>query len=244
MARSYVVKKGDTLARIAKTQLGDAKLFQEIADLNGLRDPSRIAVGQRLEIPTRRELAPPPPPAPPRPAPAAPAAPPARPSLPGLQPPHGLPAVLAEFGDIYARLREDGTLDPRWETEQLARAPLPFPIPLSWDMSKQVRNVYCHRKLVPILPAVFADIGRRGLTGKVRSFGGCFNFRAKRSGSKLSTHAWGIAIDLNPETNGMGQDGDMPPGIVAAIKSAGFFWGGDWPGRNKDPMHFQFCRGY
>ena len=232
MARSYVVKRGDTLARIAKNELGDARLYQQIADLNGLRDPSRIAVGQRLEIPTRRELAPPPPP------PAAPRA------AAGLQPPHGLNAVLAEFGDIYARLREDGTLDPRWETEQLGRAPLPFPISLSWDMSKQVRNVYCHKKLVPILPAVFADIERRGLRDKVRSFGGCFNFRSKRSGSKLSTHAWGIAIDLNPETNGMGQDGDIAPGIVAAFKSAGFFWGGDWPGRNKDPMHFQFCRGY
>jgi LysM repeat protein len=232
MARSYVVKRGDTLARIAKNELGDARLYQQIADLNGLRDPGRIAVGQRLEIPTRRELAPPPPP------PVAPRA------AAGLQPPHGLNAVLAEFGDIYARLREDGTLDPRWETEQLGRAPLPFPISLSWDMSKQVRNVYCHRKLVPILPSVFADIERRGLRNKVRSFGGCFNFRSKRSGSKLSTHAWGIAIDLNPETNGMGQDGDIAPGIVAAFKNAGFFWGGDWPGRNKDPMHFQFCRGY
>ena len=190
MARSYVVRKGDTLAKIAKAQLGDAKLWQQIADLNGLRDPGRIAVGQRLEIPTRRELEPPPPP-PPLPAAAA---------APALLPPHGLPAVLAEFGDIYARLREDGTLDPRWETEQLARA--------------------------------------------VRSFGGCFNFRAKRSGSKLSTHAWGIAIDLNPETNAMGGRGDMDLGIVAAFKSAGFVWGGDWAGKNKDPMHFQFCSGY
>jgi LysM repeat protein len=232
MARSYVVRKGDTLAKIAKAQLGDARLWQQIADLNGLRDPGRIAVGQRLEIPTRRELEPPPPP-----LPAAAAA-------PALLPPHGLPAVLAEFGDIYARLREDGTLDPRWETEQLARAPLPFPIALSWDMTKQVSNLYCHRKLVPLFPAVFADIDRRGLRGKVRSFGGCFNFRAKRSGSKLSTHAWGIAIDLNPETNAMGGRGDMDLGIVAAFKSAGFVWGGDWAGKNKDPMHFQFCSGY
>src|SRR5262245_51650414 len=105
MARIYVVKRGDTLAKIAKAQLGDAALFQTIADLNGLRDPSRISVGQRLEIPTRRELAPPPPPPPP------PAAPRAAPLAPTLQPPHGLPAILAEFGDIYARLREDGTLD-------------------------------------------------------------------------------------------------------------------------------------
>jgi LysM repeat protein len=233
MARSYVVRRGDTLARIAKAQLGDAKLYREIADLNGLRDPGRIAVGQRLEIPTRRELAPPP-----RAALAAPA------SLPPLLPPHGLPAVLGQFGDIYAYLRDDGTLDPRWETGQLARAALPYPLALSWDMSKQVSNLYCHRKLAPVFPAVFADIERRGLRGKLRSFGGCFNFRSKRSGSKLSTHAWGIAIDLNPETNGMGQAGDMAPGIVAAFKAFGFVWGGDWPGKNKDPMHFQFCTGY
>jgi len=201
-----------------------------------LRDPSRIALGQRLEIPTRRELAPPPPP----PAPAAPAAAAAL----RLLPPHGLNALLAGFGNIYTYLRDDGTLDPRWETEQLARAPLPFPMALSWDMTKQVSNLYCHRKLVPLFPAVFADIERRGLRDKVRSFGGCFNFRAKRSASKLSTHAWGIAIDLNPETNAMGQAGDMPPGVVAVFKDAGFAWGGDWPGKNKDPMHFQFCSGY
>ena len=82
------------------------------------------------------------------------------------------------------------------------------------------------------------------LRDKLRSYGGCFNFRAKRSGSKLSTHAWGIAIDLNPETNGMGRDGDMPAGIVRVFESFGFTWGGRWSGAGKDPMHFQFCSGY
>ena len=39
MARSYVVKRGDTLARIAKVQLGDAKLFQDLRDFaTGRRD--------------------------------------------------------------------------------------------------------------------------------------------------------------------------------------------------------------
>jgi hypothetical protein len=57
MARTYVVKRGDTLARIAKAQLGDAALFMRIAELNGMRDPNHLAPGQRLEIPLRRELA-------------------------------------------------------------------------------------------------------------------------------------------------------------------------------------------
>jgi LysM repeat protein len=232
MARTYVVKRGDTLARIAKAQLGDAKLYLRIAELNGMRDPNHLAPGQRLEIPLRRELAPAAPPA----AAVATSGVPAR--------PHGLNVVLAEFGDIYAYLRDDGSLDPRWETEQLARAPLPFPIALSWDPTKHVRSIWCHRKLTAKFQEVFGEIDRRGLAGKVRSFGGCFNFRAKRSGSKLSTHAWGIAVDLNPETNAMGRDGDMPAGIVAAFKRAGFAWGGDWSGAGKDPMHFQYCTGY
>lgn len=232
MAQVYVVKRGDTLRKIAKLQLGDAALHARIAEFNGLRDPDHIAVGQQLEIPGKKDLAPPAP----SPAPAAAAA--------GPVPPHGLDAILAEFGDIYACLRDDGTLDPLWETDQLARAVLPFPIPLSWDPAKQVLSVYCHRRLVPVFPAVMAEIDRRGLREKVRTFGGCFNFRAKRSGSKLSTHSWGIAIDLNPETNAMGQAGDMPAGIVAAFESHGFTWGGRWTGRGKDPMHFQFCSGY
>jgi len=76
------------------------------------------------------------------------------------------------------------------------------------------------------------------------TYGGCFNFRAKRSSSKLSTHSWGIALDLNPETNGMGREGDMAPGIVEVFESFGFTWGGRWSGAGKDPMHFQFCSGY
>src|SRR5688572_3720016 len=125
MARTYVVKRGDTLAKIARRELGDAGLYLRIAELNGMRDPNHLAPGQRLEMPLRRELAPP--------APRAPGE---------LAPPHGLNVVLEQFGDIYGYLREDGSLDPRWEAEQLARAPLPFPIALSWDPTKQARSIY------------------------------------------------------------------------------------------------------
>ncbi len=232
MAKSYVVKRGDTLRKIARAQLGSAALYAKIAEYNGLRDPDLLRVGQRLEIPGRRDLAPPAP----APAPV--------PAAPGLRPPHGLEAIVAEFGDLYAYLRNDGTLDPRWETEQLARAALPFAIPLSWDTTKQVRNLSCHRKLVPVFRAVFTEIERRGLRDAVKTYGGCFNFRAKRSSGKLSTHSWGIAIDLNPETNAMGRPGDMPRELVDVFESIGFTWGGRWSGRGKDPMHFQFCSGY
>ena len=132
----------------------------------------------------------------------------------------------------------------RWEADQLLRAPLPYPIPLSWDQTKQVANLYGHKKLTELFPEVFREIDRRGLKNQIRTFGGCFNFRSKRGGSKLSVHSWAVAIDLNPETNQMGTPGYMNPEIVEIFKAFGFTWGGDWSGKSKDPMHFQFCSGY
>jgi hypothetical protein len=161
-----------------------------------------------------------------------------------LAPPHGLDELIATFGDIFEYIREDHTLDPRWQTEQLTTIPLPFPIALSWDSSRQVQRISCHKLLAQGCTEVFAQIQSSGLQSKITSFGGCFSFRPQRTGTKLSSHAWGIALDLNPESNAQGTAGNMDAGIVAIFKQAGFSWGGDWQGRVRDPMHFQFCTGY
>lgn len=50
-ARTYVVKRGDTLSKIAASQLGSYKRAGEIATLNKLRDPKRLTVGQTLRLP-------------------------------------------------------------------------------------------------------------------------------------------------------------------------------------------------
>jgi hypothetical protein len=51
--RRYVVQGGDTLYEIARRELGSSKRAQEIADLNGLADPSKLREGQTLKIPAR-----------------------------------------------------------------------------------------------------------------------------------------------------------------------------------------------
>jgi hypothetical protein len=91
---------------------------------------------------------------------------------------------------------------------------------------------------------VFAAILARGFQNKITSFGGCFEYRPQRNGSKLSSHSWGIAIDLNTATNQQGTQGDMDADVVEIFRAAGFEWGGSWQGARRDPMHFQFCRGY
>lgn len=49
--RTYTVKRGDTLSSIAARRLGDSSLWRKIADLNDIRDPKRIRVGQVLRLP-------------------------------------------------------------------------------------------------------------------------------------------------------------------------------------------------
>lgn len=49
--RVYIVRSGDTLSGIAAKELGDYRRSREIADLNEIRDPNTIRVGQRLRLP-------------------------------------------------------------------------------------------------------------------------------------------------------------------------------------------------
>jgi nucleoid-associated protein YgaU len=52
--KTYTVKSGDTLSKIAKEHLGDANAYNEIFDANRdqLSDPDKIQPGQVLKIPT------------------------------------------------------------------------------------------------------------------------------------------------------------------------------------------------
>lgn len=51
--RTYTVKSGDTLSRIAKEMLGDANAYMDIFNANRdqLSDPDKIKPGQVLKIP-------------------------------------------------------------------------------------------------------------------------------------------------------------------------------------------------
>lgn len=76
---------------------------------------------------------------------------------------------------------------------------------------------------------------------------GAYNCRAITGGTKMSLHAYGIAIDINWLTNPYGPTlvTDMPRAMIKeieAIKTNGgntvFRWGGRYSG-NKDAMHFE-----
>jgi hypothetical protein len=161
-----------------------------------------------------------------------------------LAPPHGLDEICARFGDIFGYIAKDQTLNTGWQAEFLTRIALPFPMTISWDHAQNTSFITCHKTLAAVFGNVFSQIQSNGLQNAITSFGGCFSFRPQRTGTKLSTHAWGIAIDLNPETNQQGTAGNMDPAVIAIFRRVGFKWGGDWTGKFRDPMHFQFCTGY
>jgi hypothetical protein len=83
---------------------------------------------------------------------------------------------------------------------------LPYPHFLSWDRSSKLTRIGCHKKVGPsiqrVLEKVLAHYGPDGIRDlRLDVFGGCFNLRKKRGGSSWSMHAWGIALDYDPDNN-------------------------------------------
>lgn len=156
--------------------------------------------------------------------------------------PTGLQKIKDFYGDPIPYLRHDGTIHPSWERFTLSFVYLPEPLPLGWERSMVVHRVRVHNRLVPYLTTVFLEIHKAGLWKKLVTFDGAYAWRPSRGSQKLSTHCWGIAIDLNAGTNGLGEAGDMDPGVVEIFKRNGWEWGGEW--NRPDPMHFQAAHGY
>jgi hypothetical protein len=156
--------------------------------------------------------------------------------------PVGLPAIIQMFGDVAQYIQDDGIVSQAEMNQFLDYLVLPFPMIYAYDTKVVVRRMLCHKLLVPVFGKVFDDILNAGLQDKCKEYGGCYNFRSKRTSARLSTHCWGIAVDLNPRTNQMGAKGNMDEGIIEIFRDNGFKWGGDW--KRPDPMHFQFAEGY
>lgn len=70
--------------------------------------------------------------------------------------------------------------------------------------------------------------------------GQCWGYaKRKVAGTNTwSSHAWGLAVDLNAPANWRGGAGDIPPKVIDIWEDNGFVWGGRW--HHTDPMHFEF----
>ena len=83
---------------------------------------------------------------------------------------------------------------------------LPYTHRLAWDKNVLINRYSCHEKvhdsLNRILTRVHEHYGEeRIIELRLDLFGGCFNKRKKKGGSTWSMHAWGVAVDYDPENN-------------------------------------------
>ena len=112
------------------------------------------------------------------------------------------------YGDPDAD--RNGEPDRTWEDANLTRILPPYPMVLAWDIKAPVKTIRCHRLVAPSLTRILTRIGEHyGSPAAIRAarmhlYGGCYTFRSIRGGAALSTHAFGVAIDLDPERNPLG----------------------------------------
>ena len=104
----------------------------------------------------------------------------------------------------------------------------------------------CHRVVVDAIQGALTEIRNAGLsrfidTRNSNRYGGCFVGRYNRLAGNFgapSRHAWGMAIDINTNTNPQGGVPQMNCAVVRIFRKWGFAWGGNfWPA---DGMHFEY----
>lgn len=131
-------------------------------------------------------------------------------------------------------------------------ADLAYPMKIAWDKSQIIRRFRCHAKVEAPIERIFQKtLAQYGADGVAKLgldiFGGCYNYRPMRGGNNWSMHAFGIAVDLDPENNQLKWNKSKARFAKAEYEP---FWkiveseGAVSLGRARDYdwMHFQFAR--
>ncbi len=82
----------------------------------------------------------------------------------------------------------------------------PWKLRLAWDQGAILDSIRCHEKVAESLATVLDAVHRHYGEAEIKrlrldQFGGCYNCRQMRGSSRMSTHAWAIAIDWDPDNN-------------------------------------------
>jgi hypothetical protein len=139
------------------------------------------------------------------------------------------------FGEFAARVVSGGRIevDERWRRANIVKTRIPL-----------VGKVTCHRKFVVQVRKGLKAIAEAGAANGIRpeEFAGCYSARFIGSdpSGRLSSHAWGAAVDLNAGSNPFGSEPTMDARIVRLLKEEGLNWGGDW--LVPDGMHFEWAK--
>ena len=135
-----------------------------------------------------------------------------------------------------------------WEAANLIRWVPVYPMYYSDGAMTPLKTLRIHKLCFNAFEAAFQDVlktlGHDYIAAhRLNISGGTYCFRLQRGGTRLSVHAWGCAIDMDPGHNPFPAKWTGGPMIdakfAAILQKHGFGWRGA-PG-DDDPMHFQLC---
>jgi len=109
-------------------------------------------------------------------------------------------------------------------------------------------SINVHKRIARLVDMLLDETERRGYRLNPHKCGGyvCRQIFGKghRPTGRPSNHSWGLAIDLNWNSNVERWDGkvvtDMPSWLPKLWGRYGFFWGANYSGGHRDPMHVEF----
>jgi hypothetical protein len=154
--------------------------------------------------------------------------------------------IKAIFGDLHEKEIGKGRIEvsPAWESGNLEV--------FSHALLERVNfpRLRIHKLAKPYFKTVFDQIeADQNVRDDILSCAGTYVPRHKGwdSSRDLSSHSWGIAIDLNATWNGYGQT-PAPRGqqgslvdVARYFTQNGFAWGGHFSGKQMDGMHFELA---
>lgn len=107
-------------------------------------------------------------------------------------------------------------------------------------------NNNCNKKVADAIQGALTEISKAGLAKYIdvaesTRYGGCYAGRLNRLAGTfgfVSRHTWGMAMDINTNTNQQWGTPHMNCDVVRIFRKWGFSWGGNyWP---SDGMHFEY----
>lgn len=103
-----------------------------------------------------------------------------------------------------------------------------------------ITRITINKAIIGPLCAVFLDLIDTGLVKELKTYDGAYNYRTQRGATALSMHAFGVALDFNAATNGLGKRVTFSPAFLDVWRKHGWTCGADFKAPRVDGMHFQY----
>jgi len=141
----------------------------------------------------------------------------------------------------------NGSANPKWEAANIVDLVPPYDMQFSWG--PKCARLRFHRKCRDAFGEALLEVKKLyGTQRNIEAYrmhltGGSFMFRLMRgSGSRLSVHAYGAALDIDPQHNPFPHTWrpfptGMPREAAACFEKVGLIWRG--ANGDVDAMHFQ-----